>query len=63
MSDRIAEIQGLLLRNDLRTADQKYMQAMLRKLRRGGTLNYQEEQNLWAYVLRYTSGAPQAERR
>jgi len=58
MADRMAELRQLLGRSDLRTADAKYMQTMLRKLRRGGALNYQEEQNLWAYISRYEPASP-----
>lgn len=47
------ELQELLKRKDLRSADRANMTTMLKKLHGGNTLNYQEKRNLEAYVTRY----------
>jgi hypothetical protein len=49
----VERLEILAKRRDIRTADRANMQTMLRKVRRGGTLSYQEQQNLWAYIDRY----------
>jgi hypothetical protein len=49
----VDRLELLVKRRDLRSADRANMQTMLRKLRRGGELSYQEKQNLWAYIDRY----------
>jgi hypothetical protein len=51
--DLRAELQRLVDRKDVRSADRASMRAMLRKLDKGQSLTYQERQNLWAYIERY----------
>jgi hypothetical protein len=46
-------LQELVKRSDVRTADRANMQTMLRKLRSGEDLSYQERMNLFAYFNRY----------
>jgi len=46
-------LQDLVSRPEVRTADRASMQSMLRKLRRGDDLSYQERVNLFAYSNRY----------
>jgi len=48
------ELKQLVKRNDVRSADRASMRSMLDKLRHGKPLSYQERQNLWAYIVRYT---------
>jgi hypothetical protein len=48
-----AELGELLARSNLRSADRAGIQAMLKKVRRGEPLSYQEYQNFWAYCNRY----------
>jgi hypothetical protein len=50
---RIRALQNLVQRPEVRTADRASMQSMLRKLRRGEELTYQERMNLFAYFNRY----------
>jgi hypothetical protein len=50
----VKDLQDLLKRKDLRTADRANMRTMLKKLQGGDTLSYQERVNLEAYVNRYT---------
>lgn len=52
--DIIAELQGLTSRRDVRSADRANMRTMLRKLQHGEALSYQERQNVWAYIARYS---------
>jgi hypothetical protein len=47
------ELERLSKRHDLRSADLAGLRIMLRKLRKGQALSYQETQNLWAYRNRY----------
>ena len=49
----VEQLEQLVKRRDLRTADRANIQTMLRKVRTGLSLSYQEKQNLWAYVNRY----------
>lgn len=49
----VEQLERLVKRRDLRTADKANIQTMLRKVRAGTPLSYQERQNLWAYVNRY----------
>jgi hypothetical protein len=51
------DLQDLLQRKDLRSADRANMRTMLKKLQGGDALSYQERINLAAYVSRYTPGA------
>lgn len=51
--DVVRSLQDLLVRPELRTADRANMQTMLRKLKGGGELSYQERLNLHAYFNRY----------
>jgi hypothetical protein len=48
------DLQELLQRKDLRSADRANMRTILKKLQGGGTLSYQERVNLDAYISRYT---------
>jgi hypothetical protein len=54
----VDRLELLVKRRDLRSADRASMQAMLRKVKRGGDLSYQEKQNLWAYIDRYLNRRP-----
>lgn len=51
-------LETVLKVKTLRSADKANMQTMLKQVRRGIPLNYQQRYNLWAYVSRYT---PQSE--
>ena len=44
----VEKLSRLLERKDLRSADRANMVTMLKKLRKGHDLSYQERQNLWA---------------
>ena len=46
-------LQDLVARPDVRTADRAHMHTMLRKLKGGGDLSYQDRMNLYAYFNRY----------
>lgn len=46
-------LEALLRIPRLRSADRAFMMAMRKALRKGGSLSYQERQNLWAYANRY----------
>ncbi|HEX6507252.1 MAG TPA: hypothetical protein VF221_06430 [Chloroflexota bacterium] len=50
-------IESLLRSKDLRSADRANLRTMLKKLKRGNPLDYQERYNLWAYISRYTQSA------
>lgn len=52
-ADRTRALEELVQRREVRTADRANMQTMLRKLRRGDDLSYQERMNLFAYFNRY----------
>lgn len=47
------QLEEVLKRSDLRSADRANMRTMFQKLKRGGDLTYQERQNLFAYLNRY----------
>lgn len=47
-------IERLLELQNLRSADRANMKTMLKKVRGGNPLDYQQRYNLWAYVSRYT---------
>jgi hypothetical protein len=47
------DLEELVKRKDIRTADRANMRRMLQDLRQGRSLNYQERQNLAAYLSRY----------
>jgi hypothetical protein len=49
----VDELERILKRKDLRSADRANMRNIHQKLRSGDTLSYQERQNLWAYLDRY----------
>jgi hypothetical protein len=49
----VKDLQELLKRKDLRSADRANMGTILKRLQAGGTLSYQERVNLHAYVQRY----------
>ncbi|MGI8967817.1 MAG: hypothetical protein ACR2GA_01775 [Chloroflexota bacterium] len=51
---QISDIKQMLARRDLRSADRANMNSMLRRLNKSEALSYQERQNLWAYVKRYS---------
>lgn len=46
-------LRAMLDRHDLRSADRANMETIFDTLRRGQSLTVQEEQNLWAYEVRY----------
>lgn len=48
-------IELVLQAKILRSADKANMQTMLKQVRQGSPLNYQQRYNLWAYVSRYTN--------
>lgn len=54
-NDAVRAIELLLKQRDLRSADRANMQTMLKQVRRGSLLDYQQRYNLWAYVSRYTN--------
>jgi hypothetical protein len=47
------DLEELVKRKDIRTADRANMRCMLQQLRQGRSLTYQERQNLNAYLTRY----------
>ena len=49
----VEQLERLAMRRDIRTADRANIKTMLRKVRDGFSLSYQERQNLWAYIDRY----------
>lgn len=49
----VEQLERLANRRDVRTADRANIRTMLRKVRGGLPLSYQERQNLWAYIDRY----------
>ncbi|MGH2448878.1 MAG: hypothetical protein ACRDFS_09810 [Chloroflexota bacterium] len=49
----INEIEHLLKRKDLRSADRANMARMLVELKRGEALSPQERDTLWSYIDRY----------
>jgi hypothetical protein len=51
--DAAGALQELIQRSDVRTADRANMQTMLKKVRGGHELSYQERLNLFAYCNRY----------
>lgn len=53
--DAAQAIEMVLALRDLRSADRANMQTMLKQVRRGDPLDYQQRYNLWAYVSRYTN--------
>jgi hypothetical protein len=52
----LKQIEDLVGRKDIRSADRANLKTMLAKLRQGQALTYQERQNLWAYIVRYDRG-------
>lgn len=49
------EVGRIVKLPDVRSADRANMQRMLELLKRGRPLSYQDRQNLWAYISRYSS--------
>lgn len=47
------EIETLLARRDLRSADRAYMKSMLGKLKKGKRLDTREREVLWTFITRY----------
>lgn len=56
------ELEEIIKRKDIRSADRATMREFLRKLKKGEELNYQQRQNLWAYISRYTIGQRRSSR-
>jgi hypothetical protein len=56
----VERLEILAKRRDLRSADRANVRTMLRKVRRGDSLSYQEKQNLWAYIDRYLNQRSEA---
>jgi 2-phosphoglycerate kinase len=54
--DAAQAIESVLKTKSLRSADKANMQTMLKQVRRGNALDYQQRYNLWAYVNRYEHG-------
>jgi hypothetical protein len=50
----VEQMETLLQRKDIRSADRANMTTMLRKARKGTALSAQERQQLWAYIGRYS---------
>lgn len=53
-SMNVEELEKLVKRAGVRTADRANMQRMLKKMKAGQALTTQERENLWAYVNRYS---------
>ena len=53
--DAAHAIESVLKEKNLRSADKANMQTMLKQVRRGNPLDYQQRYNLWAYVSRYVN--------
>jgi hypothetical protein len=51
-------IELVLKEKGLRSADRANMETMLKQVRRGNALDYQQRYNLWAYVSRYSHRDP-----
>lgn len=49
----LEELELLARNKEIRSADRAVIRTLLRKVRRGEQLDYQERQNLWAYLMRY----------
>jgi len=47
------DLEQILQRTDVRTADRANVRRMLVDVKRGQSLTYQDRQNLWAYIDRY----------
>ena len=54
-ADAVRAIEAVLKVAGLRSADKANMQTMLKQVRRGTPLDYQQRYNLWAYVSRYSA--------
>lgn len=52
------DLEVLVKRKDIRTADRANMRRMLQQLRQGRSLTYQERVNLAAYLTRYRGLLP-----
>jgi hypothetical protein len=53
--DATHAIESVLKEKNVRSADKANMQTMLKQVRRGNPLDYQQRYNLWAYVSRYVN--------
>jgi hypothetical protein len=49
----VEQLQQILKRKDLRSADRAQLKRIVGRMRSGGAISYQERQNLQAYVVRY----------
>jgi hypothetical protein len=56
--DAASALELVLKETGLRSADRANMETMLKQVRRGHALDYQQRYNLWAYVSRYTHRDP-----
>jgi hypothetical protein len=56
--DAASALELVLKETGLRSADRANMETMLKQVRRGHALDYQQRYNLWAYVSRYTQRDP-----
>ncbi len=54
--EAVQAIESVLKLKGLRSADKANMETMLKQVRRGTALDYQQRYNLWAYVNRYQHG-------
>jgi hypothetical protein len=54
-TELMRDIERIIQSKGVRSADRAYMETMLRQMRAGNALNYQERVNLWAYLNRYRS--------
>ncbi len=52
--DAVDALELVLKVSGLRSADKANMVTMLKQVRGGHALDYQQRYNLWAYVSRYT---------
>ncbi len=54
-TELMRDIERIIGSKGVRSADRAYMETMLRQMRQGNALTYQERVNLWAYLNRYRS--------
>lgn len=52
-SKLMQDIERIIHSKGVRSADRAYMETMLRHLRKGTALSYQDRVNLWAFLNRY----------
>jgi hypothetical protein len=50
----VKDLEQILERKDIRSADRAALRVLMKKIRSGQELTHDERQNLWAYVTRYS---------